>query len=390
MSDGWLHPGKYERLQITGCTGPGTQYHGYTWKFVLHSTESPPGSINGINNLFRSQPCSCPHFTVDPGNNRRVQYIPWTWSACALRGGRNGFQTNRGRAVQMEVCGYARDAANWSDETLWLIADVIADVVKDGCPVNPHTVRDMTRLPTGVVLASEHAPQRMSPQAFKDYDGITFHVECPFNDHWDQGRVRSLDLARMVREILAGAGVPIPGPSGGGGSSEIIDVGYMKMGMAGGIVTFLQELLIGLGYSCGPTGADSDFGPATDAAVRAFQGDNGLVVDGIWGPASGQAMSAKYAPVVGRPVPPPPPTAGSNVPVWPERFLLFSTPMMSGDDVRVWQQQMADRGWRIGVDGWFGLDTLAVVKTFQEEKGLEKDGVIGRQTWNAAWTAAIT
>jgi hypothetical protein len=388
MSDGWLDPGKYERLQITSCTGPGTQYDGYSWKFVLHSTESPPGSINGINSLFRSQPCSCPHFTIDPGNNRRVQYIPWTWSACALRGGRNGYQTNRGRAVQMEVCGYAQDSPNWSDETLWLIADVIADVIKDGCPINANTVNDMTRL--SGVLATESAPQRMAPQTFKTYDGITFHVEAPFNDHWDQGKIRSLDIARMVREILAGSGVPIPPPSGaGGGGGETVDVGYMKMGMAGGIVQFLQQLLIGLGYSCGPAGADSDFGPGTDTAVRAFQRDNSLVVDGIWGPASAQKISEKYAPIDGKPTPPPPPAAGSNAPTWPGRFLLLCDPMMNGEDIRTWQQQMFDRGWRIGVDGWFGLECLGIAKTYQNEKGLIVDGVIGRQSWDAAWTAPI-
>ena len=49
-------------------------------------------------------------------------------------------------------------------------------------------------------------------------------------------------------------------------------------------VKVLQILLIGLGYSCGSAGADGDFGSNTDKAVKAFQKDRGLTVDGIVGP----------------------------------------------------------------------------------------------------------
>lgn len=58
---------------------------------------------------------------------------------------------------------------------------------------------------------------------------------------------------------------------------------YLCKGDSGSEVKTLQENLIRLGYSCGSTGADGDFGDKTDAAVRAFQKDNGLVVDGLAG-----------------------------------------------------------------------------------------------------------
>jgi Putative peptidoglycan binding domain len=388
MSDGWLNPSKYERLQITSCTGPGTQYNGYAWKFVCHSTESPPGSINGVNSLFRSQPCSCPHFCIDPGGTRRrVQYIPWTWSACALRGARNGIQTNRARAVQMEICGYAKDSPGWNDDFLWQVADVIADCIIDGVPINPNHVNDMTQL-TGV-LASENARQRMAPGTWTNFDGITFHVEVPYNDHWDAGKVRSLAIAQFVRDILAGAGRPIPPPSGGGGGGGGEQIGHLQKGMTGGIVELLQQGLIAVGYDCGPSGADGVFGDATEGAVRRFQADQGLEVDGIAGPVTNQRLQAILAQHAGKPAPPPPP--GPDVPGWPGRFLLLSDPMMSGDDVRQWQQQMANRGWRIGVDGWFGLQSLSVCKTFQAEKSvLPVDGVVGPKTWGASWTAPVT
>jgi len=59
-------------------------------------------------------------------------------------------------------------------------------------------------------------------------------------------------------------------------------------------------------------------------------------------------------------------------------------------NLRTWQQQMRNRGWTIGVDGLYGPETAGVVKSFQKEKGLSVDGLIGPKTWAAAWTAPVT
>jgi hypothetical protein len=384
MPDGWLNPDKYERLQITSCTGPGTMSDGYAWAFVLHSTESPPGSIDGINNLFRAKPCNAPHLTIDPmGTRRRVQYIPWTWSACALKPGRSGWQTNRGRAVQLEICGYSRVSQDWSDDCLWQIADVIVDCMADGVPINPHNIPDMGSL--SGILATENAPQRMSPEDWQAFDGVCAHVYLPFNDHWDCGKVNSRRIQELVFEILGGQGRPIPPPSGSGGGSIPVQDGMLRQGMSGGIVRMLQELIIGMGYNCGPAGADGVFGPDTDAAVRRLQSDHGLDVDGIVGPQTNAVIAEAYS---WARTPPPPPVPGG--PAWPGRYFVLQNPMMSGDDIRQWQQRMADRGWRIGVDGWYGQESTSVCKTFQDEKHLKVDAVVGPATWAAAWDAPIT
>ena len=63
-----------------------------------------------------------------------------------------------------------------------------------------------------------------------------------------------------------------------------VEVKVLRKGAKGDNVKALQILLIGRGYSCGSYGADGSFGSATDNALRAFQKENGLTVDGICGP----------------------------------------------------------------------------------------------------------
>lgn len=60
------------------------------------------------------------------------------------------------------------------------------------------------------------------------------------------------------------------------------------------------------------------------------------------------------------------------------------------DKFRPWQQRMSDRGWEITVDGLYGPETDNVCTQFQQEKGLMVDGLIGNQTWGAAWTEPVT
>lgn len=57
----------------------------------------------------------------------------------------------------------------------------------------------------------------------------------------------------------------------------------LKKGCIGDDVKALQILLIGRGYSCGSYGTDGDFGGDTDKAVRSYQKDKGLAVDGVAG-----------------------------------------------------------------------------------------------------------
>ncbi len=64
---------------------------------------------------------------------------------------------------------------------------------------------------------------------------------------------------------------------------------------------------------------------------------------------------------------------------------------MRGDDVRDLQNLLQDAGYsvgRAGADGIFGSDTFRAVAAFQEDHGLEVDGIAGRETM-AALDAAV-
>lgn len=64
----------------------------------------------------------------------------------------------------------------------------------------------------------------------------------------------------------------------------------LRRGSKGEYVKKLQKSLQKFGYNLGSYGVDGDFGRATEAAVKAFQMDRGLKVDGVCGPATWAAL----------------------------------------------------------------------------------------------------
>lgn len=68
------------------------------------------------------------------------------------------------------------------------------------------------------------------------------------------------------------------------GTTSVSSNTYPCKGWKGESVKNIQRALINKGYSCGNSGVDGDFGKDTNAAVIAFQRDNGLEQDGIVGP----------------------------------------------------------------------------------------------------------
>lgn len=93
------------------------------------------------------------------------------------------------------------------------------------------------------------------------------------------------------------------------------------------------------------------------------------------------------APIPGGPGPSVPSAPSGSAPPFPGTLLRDFT---SGHGTATWQQQMVNRGWSLSVDDQYGPRSAQVCTSFQQEKGLGVDGVVGPETWNAAWNAPVT
>lgn len=148
----------------------------------------------------------------------------------------------------------------------------------------------------------------------------------------------------------------------------------IKSGSKGEYVEKAQELLNKAGASLS---IDGSFGPLTLAAVKKFQTEEGLDVDGVVGPKTWAALE-KYK------------DCKLEEPVEEKEETVTSYPTIKsgskGDDVKKAQELLNKHGASLSVDGSFGPLTLAAVKKFQKENGLDVDGVVGPKTWAALET----
>lgn len=149
---------------------------------------------------------------------------------------------------------------------------------------------------------------------------------------------------------------------------------YLKPGSRGDEVLALQKVLVSLGYlSATPNG---NYGPATTAAVLAFQKARGLDALGVVGPATRAALNALGSAST--------PAAQTAVTA-PASTFVFEHFMGLGDDdatqVTALQNRLTLLGYYSGpITGYFGPATEAAVKLFQKAKGLPETGYVASNT----------
>lgn len=74
---------------------------------------------------------------------------------------------------------------------------------------------------------------------------------------------------------------------------------YLQKGNTGNDVKTMQSMLVACDYSCGSSGADGDFGNDTLDALKAFQKDNNLTVNGFYDSKSKEALLNLYNSIKG-------------------------------------------------------------------------------------------
>ncbi|SFM19970.1 C40 family peptidase [Salibacterium qingdaonense] len=150
----------------------------------------------------------------------------------------------------------------------------------------------------------------------------------------------------------------------------------MRTGEESSAVKELQRRLENLGLFKGEQ--HGYYGRRTASAVKSFQKDAGIVVDGIAGPQTFAAMRG----VIGsasaslQAEPAPRPESGSTF-----RILESGD---KGSEVSLLQRQLKDLGfYNKDVTGVYGPMTEESVRRFQQKQGLETDGLAGPKTFNA-------
>lgn len=135
----------------------------------------------------------------------------------------------------------------------------------------------------------------------------------------------------------------------------------IKTGSSGPDVDLAQyELCRGL-FLSGPQDVDGAFGPRTTQAVREYQQQSGLGVDGVVGPHTWAAMLAEH------PVPPTLAvgTAGAVV-ARLQQFLNIANPAATP---------------QLNVDESFGPLTASAVKAYQSAHQVPANGIVDDKTW---------
>lgn len=171
-------------------------------------------------------------------------------------------------------------------------------------------------------------------------------------------------------ELAAGnaPGSITPGASSNSGTGAV--GGMLRKGMVGGDVKEMQEKLLKLGYDLGPDGADGDFGANTEAAVRKFQSDYQLEVDGIVGPETlGKLSSLVNA------------KSNNDEDTVPQIGVTEIKLGDKGNKVKLAQAALSCLGYSVSIDGIFGGEFEKKIRQFQEADGLPANGVIDNKTW---------
>ena len=134
----------------------------------------------------------------------------------------------------------------------------------------------------------------------KNTNAVAFYEEHVFHDNLEDATWFHTHMNEIAESAAKGLceyfGIPYVAPSATP-STPTMTTAILRKGSTGPEVKSLQKKLLQIGYYLGSYGADGDYGDATVTAVRKFQKDNSLAVDGEAGPNTLAAVD-KVLPIV--------------------------------------------------------------------------------------------
>ncbi|MGI5151386.1 peptidoglycan-binding domain-containing protein [Plantactinospora sp. CA-294935] len=196
--------------------------------------------------------------------------MSWYLGAYGSRGGRNGGIYNC-----RSIAGSKTTSLHGEGRADDLMVPVGASWAQ---PLADKLVANSKELGIQLVIYNRHVWSGSYPNAgWRDYDG-----ENPHRDHLH------VELSRAAARTLTAGKVQaeIGGGSGGGTTKPtwtkelIMDLPTLRRGAKGASVGVLQGLCNARGQKLS---IDNDFGPKTEAAVRAEQSQGRIAVDGVAG-----------------------------------------------------------------------------------------------------------
>ncbi len=225
---------------------------------------------------------------------------------------------------------------------------------------------------THLVLANEEAAVDSLALTWDELKLVQWLKQARFSD---QTRLGFFSLA-IILTILSLAG-------------DALAQSVLKRGARGSQVRRLQQELTQSGVYTGPV--NGRFGPLTQRAVRRFQRENGLRVDGIVGRQTWSALNRINNQNIASSFNPqpfvitnPPPVVGSNQALATSNFNEFNRFLQRGDigsDVAALQQRLSRLGYyRFSIDRRYGSGTETAVRQFQRDFGLPVTGVADSRT----------
>ena len=134
----------------------------------------------------------------------------------------------------------------------------------------------------------------------KNTNAVAFYEEHVFHDNLEDATWFHTHMNEIAESAAKGLceyfGISYVAPAVAP-SIPTVTATILRKGSAGPEVKSLQKKLLQIGYYLGSYGADGDYGDATVTAVRKFQKDNSLAVDGEAGPNTLAAVN-KVLPIV--------------------------------------------------------------------------------------------